>query len=81
MRRLPGAACATLAVFAVAAPAVLACTRILFNDPGAPVLVGRTMDWPASTEPVLTLLPDNIDLGGAVSARLGKAAAPGTARR
>ena len=35
----------------------IACTRILWNEPGTPVLIGRTMDWPTSTDPVLTVLP------------------------
>jgi hypothetical protein len=34
-----------------------ACTRILWNEPGTPVLIGRKMDWPTSTDPVLTVLP------------------------
>ncbi|MFZ0100387.1 MAG: linear amide C-N hydrolase, partial [Gemmobacter sp.] len=34
-----------------------ACTRVLWNDNGYAVMVGRSMDWPESTEPVLTLLP------------------------
>lgn len=37
-----------------------ACTRILWNTPAdaaAGVLVGRTMDWPTSTNPVLTFFP------------------------
>lgn len=33
-----------------------ACTRVLWNQ-GGPVLAGRTMDWPESTHPVLTVLP------------------------
>jgi penicillin V acylase-like amidase (Ntn superfamily) len=33
-----------------------ACTRVLWNQ-GGPVLVGRTMDWPESTQPILTILP------------------------
>ncbi len=33
-----------------------ACTRVLWNQ-GGPVLVGRTMDWPESTHPILTVLP------------------------
>jgi choloylglycine hydrolase len=57
MRKLLGAGCAAVAALAIAAPAVLACTRILSNDPGAPVLIGRTMDWPTTTEPVLTVHP------------------------
>ncbi|CAI1211097.1 Penicillin acylase precursor [Serratia proteamaculans] len=41
-------------------PLAQACTRILWNDaPAGPtgVLVGRTMDWPTSTDPVLTFFP------------------------
>lgn len=45
-----------LAATMTIAPAI-ACTRILWNEPGTPVLVGRTMDWPTSTDPVLTVLP------------------------
>jgi choloylglycine hydrolase len=43
-------------VLAPAAP-VSACTRILWNDNKLAVVVGRTMDWPESTEPVLTVFP------------------------
>ncbi|MCS6137428.1 linear amide C-N hydrolase [Shewanella baltica] len=41
-------------------PLAQACTRILWNnDPSglSGVLVGRTMDWPTSTDPVLTFFP------------------------
>lgn len=44
-------------------PAV-ACTRVLWNDNGVAVLVGRTMDWPESTEPVLTLFPRGLTRDG-----------------
>lgn len=48
-----------------------ACSRILWNDNKLAVVVGRTMDWPESTEPVLTVLPrgmarDGGRLGGDV---------------
>ena len=33
------------------------CTRVLWNDNDLGVLCGRTMDWPESTEPVLTVAP------------------------
>lgn len=33
------------------------CTRVLWNDNGLAVLAGRTMDWPESTLPVLTVFP------------------------
>jgi penicillin V acylase-like amidase (Ntn superfamily) len=34
-----------------------ACTRVLWNDNKLAVVVGRTMDWPESTHPILTVLP------------------------
>ena len=34
-----------------------ACSRILWNDNKLAVVVARTMDWPESTEPVLTVFP------------------------
>jgi penicillin V acylase-like amidase (Ntn superfamily) len=34
-----------------------ACTRVLWNNNDRAVIVGRTMDWPESTEPVLTVFP------------------------
>ena len=38
-------------------PAADACSRILWSDNGLAVVVARTMDWPESTQPVLTVLP------------------------
>jgi choloylglycine hydrolase len=37
--------------------AIEACTRLLWNDNKLAVLAGRSMDWPESTQPVLTVLP------------------------
>jgi penicillin V acylase-like amidase (Ntn superfamily) len=34
-----------------------ACTRVLWNDNDFAVMVGRTMDWPESTQPILTVFP------------------------
>ena len=34
-----------------------ACTRLLWNENKLAVLAGRSMDWPESTQPVLTVLP------------------------
>ncbi|MEI6200417.1 MAG: linear amide C-N hydrolase [Enhydrobacter sp.] len=48
---------AATAAFAIASGIAEACTRILWNDNGFAVLVGRTMDWPESTQPVLTAFP------------------------
>ena len=39
------------------------CTRILWKN-SAGVFVGRTMDWPKSTEPVLTVLPRGMKRDG-----------------
>ncbi len=41
-----------------------ACTRILWNDNKLAVVVGRTMDWPESTEPILTVLPRGMKRDG-----------------
>ena len=48
----------------------LACTRILWNDNKLAVVVGRTMDWPESTDPVLTVFPRGMQRDGG---RLGTA--------
>ena len=47
-----------------------ACTRVLWNDNKLAVLAGRTMDWPESTEPILTVLPRGMSRNGG---RLGPA--------
>jgi choloylglycine hydrolase len=41
-----------------------ACSRILWNDNDLAVVVSRTMDWPESTEPVLTVFPRGIKRDG-----------------
>lgn len=43
------------ATFAISAAD--ACTRILWNDNKIGVVSSRTMDWPESTEPILTVFP------------------------
>jgi penicillin V acylase-like amidase (Ntn superfamily) len=45
-------------------PPALACSRILWNDNGLAVVSGRTMDWPESTQPVLTVLPRGMKRDG-----------------
>lgn len=40
--------------------ASLACSRYLWNDNERGVYVARTMDWPESTEPVITVFPQGI---------------------
>ncbi len=60
--------CCSLLAFVVVAAATLqpatACTRILWNDNGLAVVVGRTMDWPESTQPVLTVFPRGMERNG-----------------
>jgi penicillin V acylase-like amidase (Ntn superfamily) len=51
----------TLALIALFSPiAADACTRILWNTNDLAVYAGRTMDFPVSTEPMLTVLPRGI---------------------
>lgn len=46
-----------------------ACSRVLWNDNGYAVMVGRTMDWPESTEPVLTLFPRGLERNGGMAGK------------
>lgn len=59
-----------LSALMIAAPiqTSIACTRVLWNDNKLAVVVGRTMDWPESTQPVLTVFPRGIKRDGS---RLG----------
>jgi penicillin V acylase-like amidase (Ntn superfamily) len=41
-----------------------ACTRIFANDKGGAMLVARSMDWAATTEPVLTVFPRGLARDG-----------------
>ena len=41
-----------------------ACTRVLWNNNDLAIMVGRTMDWPESTEPVLTVFPRGLSRDG-----------------
>ena len=56
-------AIAAAAAFTLAGRAP-ACTRILSNENGPIVLVGRTMDWPTTTQPILTVLPRGLKHDG-----------------
>ena len=40
------------------------CTRTLWNDNKLAVVVGRNMDWPESTEPILTVFPCGMEHDG-----------------
>lgn len=50
------------------APVADACTRILWNTSKLAVFVGRTMDFPVSTEPVITVLPRGMVRDGGIFA-------------
>ena len=53
------------AAFALAPlSSALACSRILWNNNKLAVVVGRTMDWPESTQPVFTILPRGMERNG-----------------
>lgn len=43
-----------------------ACTRVLWNTASERVIVGRTMDWPESTEPMLYAMPAGMARDGGV---------------
>ncbi len=55
---------AVAAVSILGAAQGFACTRVLWNEGGPAILVGRTMDWPESTEPILTVLPRGLKHNG-----------------
>jgi penicillin V acylase-like amidase (Ntn superfamily) len=57
MRIRPTSFIAALSVGLLATQDARACTRVLWNDNGYATMVGRSMDWPESTEPLLYLLP------------------------
>ncbi len=69
MRRqfLPALAAAALVANAAAlfasAPA-FACTRVLWSDNKLATIAGRSMDWPESTQPVLTVFPRGMKRDG-----------------
>jgi len=52
-----------VAVLSAATPGE-SCSRILWNTNDLAVVVGRTMDWPESTEPVLTVFPRGMQRNG-----------------
>jgi choloylglycine hydrolase len=59
---------ALIAVLALLAPAADACTRVLWNSNKLGVFAGRTMDFPVSTEPVITVLPRGLTHDGGLFA-------------
>lgn len=44
--------------------ASVACTRVLWSDNGLATIAGRTMDWPESTQPILTVFPRGVKRDG-----------------
>ncbi|MCO5221448.1 MAG: linear amide C-N hydrolase [Thermomicrobiales bacterium] len=44
------------------------CTRVFWNDNGKALVVGRTMDWPESTEPIWTIFPRGAKRNGGMLA-------------
>lgn len=67
MKVTPIYACATAALIAFTGIDANACTRVLWNDNGYAVMVGRTMDWPESTQPMLTVLPRGMARNGGMA--------------
>lgn len=67
-RRAVGAVLAALTLPVVLTPAADACTRILWNTNKLAVFAGRTMDFPVSTEPIITVLPRGMARDGGVFA-------------
>lgn len=49
-------------------PAAYGCTRILWNTNKLAVVAGRTMDFPVSTDPVITVLPRGMKRDGGLFA-------------
>lgn len=49
---------------ALATGGAAACTRVLWSDNGLATMSGRTMDWPESTQPILTVFPRGMKRDG-----------------
>jgi penicillin V acylase-like amidase (Ntn superfamily) len=58
------AVAATATAIVAASQVADACTRVLWNSNKLAVVVGRTMDWPESTDPTLALLPRGMSRDG-----------------
>jgi len=58
---------AAAAIVLAAVPIADACTRVLWNDNKLLVISGRTMDWPESTDPMLTVFPRGISRDGGLA--------------
>jgi choloylglycine hydrolase len=62
-KRIAAGLGAIILQFAQLHPAV-PCTRILWNNNHLAIVVARTMDWPESTEPTLTVFPRGLKHNG-----------------
>lgn len=67
-RAMSGILATTLLGVVLVKPLANACTRILWNDNKLAVVVGRTMDWPESTQPILTVFPQGMKRDGGLLA-------------
>lgn len=67
-RVVSSALIATTVILTLGRPAAEACTRVLWNNNELAVVVGRTMDWPESTEPMLTVFPRGMERDGGLLA-------------
>ncbi|HEY4415480.1 MAG TPA: linear amide C-N hydrolase [Verrucomicrobiae bacterium] len=64
MKNLRIAALVFATLSLITALSTRACTRVLWNANKLAVLVGRSMDWPESTQPVLTVFPRGMTRDG-----------------
>ncbi|SEB65668.1 choloylglycine hydrolase [Nitratireductor aquibiodomus] len=64
LRRTVSLLLAATAIASAPLQTAQACSRILSNDNGLGIFVSRTMDWPESTEPVLTVMPRGMERDG-----------------
>lgn len=64
LTKLAGRALIIAAMGLASLHAADACTRILWNDNKLAVVVGRSMDWPVSTEPKITVFPRGMKRDG-----------------
>ncbi|MGL5757303.1 linear amide C-N hydrolase [Plesiomonas sp.] len=66
-RTLPKLVLSAACGFFALQPVADACTRVLWNDNQFAPIVGRTMDWPESTEPTLVVLPRGMARDGSLA--------------
>jgi len=65
LKREPASSALAAAAIVLAAISVAdACTRVLWNNNKLALFAGRTMDWPESTRPILTVFPRGMSRDG-----------------